>query len=59
MSTQEKLHGLGLRVPKAYPGGFCSLWEGEGTVTAVDAKEVEGASGCALHKPQVALQLSL
>lgn len=57
MSAQEKLHGLGLRVPKAYAGGFCSLWEGEGT--AIDAKEVEGASGCVLHKPQVALQLSL
>ena len=57
MSTQEKLHGLGLRVPKAYAGGLCSLWEGEGT--AIDAKEVERASGCVLHKPQVALQLSL
>lgn len=57
MSTQEKLHGLGLRVPTAYAGGFCSLTEGEGT--AVDAKEVEEASGCVLHKPQVALQLLL
>jgi hypothetical protein len=57
MSTQEKLHGLGLRVPEAYAGGTGSVWEGEGT--AVDAKDVEEASGCVLHKPQVALQLLL
>jgi len=57
MSTQEKLHGLGLRVPEAYAGGTCSVWEGEGTT--VDAKEVEEAGGCVLHKPQVALQLVL
>lgn len=57
MSTQEKLHGLGLRMPEAYAGGSCSVWEGEGT--AVDAEEVEEATDCVLHKPQVALQLLL
>ena len=57
MSTQEKLHGLGLRVPEAYASGTCIVWEGEGT--AVDVNEVEEADGCVSHTPQVALQLLL
>lgn len=54
MSTQEKVHGLGLKVPdlNPYASGSCILCEGEGTPAVV---KLEGPP----HKPQVLLQLPL
>lgn len=43
MSTQEKLHGLGIRVPLAYAEGICRVCEGDGT--AADTEEAEEATG--------------
>ena len=57
MSTQEKLHGLGIRVPLAYAKGICKVREGDGT--AADTEEAEEATGCVPHRPQVAVQLVL
>lgn len=55
MSTQENVHGLGLRVPDLIPylGGSCSPAEGEGppAVVAIDV-----AFDRLSHRPQVLLQ---
>lgn len=58
MSTQEKVHGLGLKVPdlNPYASGSCILCEGDGAPAVV---KIEGAVEGLPHKPQVLLQLAL
>ena len=51
MSTQEKLQGLGVKVPALYAGGDCNAFEGSGTAG--------GTTGPVPHKEQVLLQLFL
>lgn len=58
MSTQEKVHGLGLKVPDLtpYATGSCIPFEGDGTPPVM---KVEGMVEGLLHRPQVLLQLAL
>ena len=58
MSTQEKVHKLGLKVPDLLPyaSGSCIPGEGVGTLAVV---EVDVASDWLPHSPQVLLQLAL
>ena len=58
MSTQEKVHGLGLKVPdlSPYASGSCALCEGDGALAGV---KIEGVVEGLPHKPQVLLQLAL
>lgn len=58
MSTQEKVHRLGLKVPYLLPyaDGSCILGESDGTPAVV---EVDVASDWLSHKPHVLLQLAL
>ena len=58
MSTQEKVHGLGLKVPdlNPYASGSRILCEGDGALVVV---KIEGAAEGLPHNPQVLLQLAL
>lgn len=58
MSTQEKVHGLGLKVPdlNPYARGSCTVCEGDGELAVV---RIEGAVKGLPHKLQVLLQLAL
>ena len=58
MSTQEKVHGLGLKVPDLtpYASGSCIPLEGDGTPAAM---KLEGMFEGLSHRPQVLLQLAL
>lgn len=58
MSTQEKVHGLGLKVPDLtpYAKGSCIPFEGDGTPAVM---KVEGMVEGLSHRPQMLLQLAL
>ena len=60
MSTQEKVHRLGLKVPDLLPyaDGGCILGDSDGTPRPA-VVEVDMASDWLSHKPHVLLQFAL